>query len=184
VAALAAAKGRGLARVLAGLALHQVGEKLAEDLADAFGSAEALLDLARRHAAGDPQPIAVLDALDGVAATTARTVLDQLAQPAVQAVFADLAAAGVDLTARTRAVRPVAAVAGKTFVLTGTLPTLTRDQAAARITAAGGLVVGSVSKKTAFVVAGAEAGSKLAKAESLGIVILDEADLLALLDTP
>ncbi len=184
VAALADAKGRGLARVLTGLALHQIGEKLAQDLAGRFGSLAPLLDLARRHASGDPEPVAILDAIDGVAETTARAVLDQLAQPAVQEILTGLAAAGVDLTARATAVRVVEGVAGKSFVLTGTLPTLTRDQAAARIVAAGGTVVGSVSKKTAFVVAGEEAGSKLAKAQALNLPILDEAGLLRLLEGP
>ena len=181
VAALADAKGRGLTRVLTGLALHQVGEKLAQDLAQRFGDIAPLLDLARRHAADDPEPVQILDALDGVAETTARAVLDQLAQPAVQQVLADLAAAGVSLAATASRVQAVAGVAGKSFVLTGTLPTLTRDEAAALITAAGGTVVGSVSKKTAYVVAGEEAGSKLAKAQTLGVPILDEAGLRALL---
>jgi DNA ligase (NAD+) len=72
-------------------------------------------------------------------------------------------------------------LSGKTFVLTGTLPNLTRDEAGAMIEAAGGKVSGSVSKKTSYVVAGEEAGSKLAKAESLGITVLDEPGLLALL---
>ncbi len=182
IAALASAKNRGLARVLIGLCLHHVGEKLAEDLAATCGSMAALLDLASRHQAGDPAPLAQLDAIDGVADTTARSVLDQLASPAVRQVIDDLTAAGVNMTAERKAVRNVAGVAGKTFVLTGTLPTLSRDQAEALITTAGGTCSGAVSKKTAYLVAGDEAGSKLAKAQSLGVKIIDEAALRALLD--
>lgn len=172
VAGLSAAKERGLARVLAGLALTQVGEKLSEDLAARFGSAERLLAVA------DP---AELMQIDGVAERTAGVVLAQLANPAVRALFADLAAVGVQLTHRGAAVRAVAGVAGKTFVLTGTLPTLTRPDAEKLIKAAGGKTSGSVSKKTDYVVAGAEAGSKLEKAQTLGVAILDEAGLRALL---
>ncbi len=172
VAGLAAAKERGLARVLAGLALNQVGEKLSEDLAARFGSAERLL------AISDP---AELMQIDGVAERTAGVVHAQLANPAVRALFADLAAVGVQLTHRGAAVREVAGVAGKTFVLTGTLPTLTRPDAEKLIKAAGGKTSGSVSKKTDYVVAGADAGSKLEKAQTLGVAILDEAGLRALL---
>jgi DNA ligase (NAD+) len=87
----------------------------------------------------------------------------------------------VDLRARAQAVTAVAGVAGKSFVLTGTLPTLSRSEAAAMIKAAGGKVTGSVSKKTDHVVAGEEAGSKLAKAQQLGVSVLDEAGVRALL---
>jgi DNA ligase (NAD+) len=172
VAGLAAAKERGLARVLAGLALSQVGEKLSEDLAARFGSAERLLAIT------DPGD---LMQIDGVAERTASVVHAQLANPAVRALFADLAAVGVQLTHRGAAVREVAGVAGKTFVLTGTLPTLTRPDAEKLIKAAGGKTSGSVSKKTDYVVAGADAGSKLEKAQTLGVAILDEAGLRKLL---
>jgi len=92
-----------------------------------------------------------------------------------------LQAAGVDTTAPLRPREPVGALAGKTFVLTGTLPTMTRDEASEAIVLAGGKVTKSVSKKTDYVVAGDDAGSKLAKAESLGLAIVDETELRILL---
>ena len=85
------------------------------------------------------------------------------------------------MTVQSADVREVAAVAGKTFVLTGTLPTLKRTEATKRIKAAGGKVSGSVSKKTDYVVAGDDPGSKLAKAESFGVTVIDETQLLSLL---
>src|SRR5690606_8962325 len=102
------------------------------------------------------------------------------AEPHNGEIVAALLAAGVEPHAETLPTGGQA-LAGKTFVLTGTLPTLTRDEATRRILAAGGKVSGSVSGKTAYVVAGEEAGSKLTKAEQLGVAILDEAGLLALL---
>jgi DNA ligase (NAD+) len=92
-----------------------------------------------------------------------------------------LAASAAELEAATRTLEAAATLAGQTFVLTGTLPNLSRSQAKALIEAAGGKVSGSVSKKTSYVVAGEEAGSKLSKAESLGVPVLDEAGLQALL---
>ena len=96
-------------------------------------------------------------------------------------MFEGLADVGVDLSVKTADVREVAEVAGKTFVLTGTLPTLKRTEATKRIKEAGGKVSGSVSKKTDYVVAGAEAGSKLEKAQALGVTVIDEEALLAFL---
>lgn len=172
VAAIAASKGRGLARVLVGLALEQVGEKLAEDLAARFGSMERLL------AVRDPRELTVIE---GVGERTAQLIIAQLANPALRAVIDGLALAGVDLTHRGAALRAVEGVAGRTFVLTGALPTWTREEATRRIVAAGGKVAGSVSRKTDFVVAGSDAGSKLAKARELGIPVLDEEGLRRLL---
>ena len=97
-------------------------------------------------------------------------------------VIAALLAAGIHFAPIAEPQAPAPGVAGKTFVLTGTLPTLTRDEAKARIEAKGGKVSGSVSKKTHYVVAGEEAGGKLTKAQELGVAILDEAALTELLN--
>ena len=95
--------------------------------------------------------------------------------------MSELVALGVQPGAPTPRAAVSAVLAGKTFVLTGTLPTMTRDEAAEKIEAAGGKVSGSVSKKTSYVLAGAEAGSKLEKAQSLGVPVIDEAELLRLI---
>jgi DNA ligase (NAD+) len=219
VAALAAARTRGLAAVLFGLGVRDLGGKLAADLAARFRTWDALLAFARAYVDGAPAArwccrafdgrdelaalaetaglgpaagatVAELHArfaaaghlpLDGVNRTTADTVFAQLAAPALVAVVEGLRAAGVSLDHAGPAVTAVAGVDGRSFVLTGTLPTLTRDQAAALIAAAGGVVKESVSKKTHYVVAGADAGSKLAKAQALGVPVLDEAGLRTLL---
>lgn len=188
VRSLEAAKGRGLAKVLAALAIRHVGETMSEDLATYFGSAERLLDFARRYASGDPDAVRTVapegsasGAIEGLARKTADSIFVELDSPGVRAIFEGLARAGVKLEA-TRATRAeVEGVAGKTFVLTGTLPTLKRDQAGEMIKTAGGKVSGSVSKKTDFVVAGEEAGSKLDKAKELGVAVIDEAELLRML---
>ena len=99
-------------------------------------------------------------------------------------MFSGLAEVGVSLSVEAADVREVADVAGKAFVLTGTLPTLKRTEATKRIKAAGGKVSGSVSKKTDYVVAGDDPGSKQDKAQALGVEIIDEAALLALLGEP
>ncbi|WP_377705553.1 NAD-dependent DNA ligase LigA [Pseudoduganella sp. UC29_71] len=119
----------------------------------------------------------------GLPAAVAASLEEWMAQPGNREQLLALDALRKDLLAQLpEAVEVAGALSGKTFVLTGTLPNLSRDQAGAMIEAAGGKVVGSVSKKTGYVVAGAEAGSKLAKAEELEIPILDEAGLLALLE--
>lgn len=181
LAAINKAKGRGLARVLAGLGLHLVGEKLAEQLAVHYASSDALIALSMRHATGDASAVSELIRLNDIGERTARIVLDQLSSPAVKTIFADLQAAGVNLNHIGRAIQPIEGVAGKSFVLTGTLPTLGRLEAEALITAAGGRVSGSVSKKTDYVVAGSDAGSKLHKAKELELKIVDEEGLLHLL---
>ena len=185
--ALERAKDRGMARVLAGLAIHHVGTTMAEDLAGHFGSVEALLAFAARYCDGDEDAIQTVapdkgnGAITGMAQKTADSIFAELNSEAVRAVLAGLAEANVNLGAKVSKTDAVDGVAGKTFVLTGTLPDLKRSEAGAKIKAAGGKVTGSVSKKTDYVVAGADAGSKLAKAEKLGTTILSEAELLELL---
>jgi DNA ligase (NAD+) len=186
---LEAAKERGLARVLNGLAIRHVGETMADELAAYFKTADALLAFAGRYVAGDEDAVATVapaksadrGAIEGLARKSADSIFHELDSPAVRKVFAGLAEVGVSLSVRAAEVRKVDAVAGKVFVLTGTLPTLKRTEAARRIKAAGGKVSGSVSKKTDYVVAGDDPGSKLDKATALGVEIIDESALLALL---
>jgi DNA ligase (NAD+) len=160
----------GLARVLMGLGIRFVGERTAELLAQEFGSIDALI------AANAEE----LERVEEVGPRISQAILEFFAQPANLALIQNLKDAGVDMTAEKK--QRSAQLAGLTFVLTGTLPTLTREEAKARIEAAGGKTAGSVSKKTSYVVAGEEAGSKLDKARELNVPILGEADLLALLE--
>jgi DNA ligase (NAD+) len=162
-------KAAGLARVLVGLGIRFVGERTAELLSEEFGSIEAL-----RAASAEE-----LERVEEVGPRISQAILEFFAQPANLALVKSLKGAGVDMTARKK--QRSAQLAGLTFVLTGTLPTLTRDEAKARIEAASGKTAAAVSKKTSYVVAGEEAGSKLDKARSLNIPVLDEAGLLALL---
>jgi DNA ligase (NAD+) len=173
LAAIEASKRRGLARVLFGLGIRMVGGQNAVLLAAEFGTIDALAAAAEDE----------LTAVEGIGPEIARSVVLFFAQEPNRAMVARLKAAGVDCTAPKRERAPAGVLAGKTLVLTGTLPSLTRDEAASMIAAAGGKVSASVSKKTDYVVAGAEAGSKLAKAESLEIPVLDEAGLRELLDS-
>lgn len=112
---------------------------------------------------------------------TADVVFAELNSEPLRKVFEGLASAGVKLDSLRAPRAESAAISGKTFVLTGSLPTLKRDDAADRIKNAGGKVAGSVSKKTDYVVAGEEAGSKLEKAKELGVPVIEEAELLRML---
>ena len=171
LAAIEKSKSRGLARLLSGLGIRFVGSQNAAILAGDFGTIDALA------AASEEQ----LVASEGIGREIATSVALFFAQPPNRAMIGRLKKAGVDMTTPLRPREPVGVLAGKTLVLTGTLPSLTRDEAAELIVAAGGKVSSAVSKKTDYVVAGDEAGSKLAKAETLGIAILDEAGLRELL---
>jgi len=166
-------KSRGLARVLVGLSIRYVGLQNANALAGAFGSVDAI----------EKATVEELQEVEGVGERIAESVHFFFEQKINRDIVESLGDAGVLLTAPKRARASSGKLAGKTFVLTGTLPSLTREEATELIAAAGGKVSGSVSKKTDYVVAGAEAGSKLAKAEELGTAILDEAGLRALLSS-
>ncbi|MHB8151788.1 MAG: NAD-dependent DNA ligase LigA [Vulcanimicrobiaceae bacterium] len=171
LAAIEASKTRGVARLLTGLGIRFVGEQTAQILADDFGSIDAL-------AAADEQS---LMRSDGIGPEVAGSVVLFFAQHGNRGIVERLRRAGVVMEQSKRARRNWGPLAGRTFVLTGTLAHLSRDEATRRIAAAGGSVVGSVSKKTDYVVVGDEPGSKLARAQTLGITLLDEAQLRALL---
>jgi DNA ligase (NAD+) len=162
-------KKQPLQRVLLGLGIRHVGERTAQALADAFGSMDALI------AASEEE----LTRINDIGPKVAATVREFFANERNLALIERLRGYGLTFTAEKK-VRGTK-LEGLTFVLTGTLPTLTRDEAKYRIEAAGGKVSGSVSKKTSYVVAGEEAGSKLEKAQQLGVAVVDEAGLLAML---
>ncbi len=169
--ALEKSKSTTLARFIYALGIRHVGESTAKSLAKHFGNLDALLD------ATEEQILAV----DDIGPVVAQSILTFFHDAINRELIAQLRASGIHWEEGEPEQRSQH-LAGKTFVLTGTLPTLKRDEAAAMIEAAGGKVSGSVSKKTSFVVAGEEAGSKLAKAEELGVAVLDEAGLLGLLE--
>ena len=163
-------KRAGLARVLMGLGIRFVGERTAELLAQEFGSIEAVMAASAEE----------LERVEEVGPRISQAILEFFADKANRDLVKRLADAGVDMTAEKR--QRSAQLAGLTFVLTGTLPTMTRDEAKEKIESAGGKTAGSVSKKTSYVVAGEESGSKLDKARELKIPVIDEEGLLALLE--
>jgi DNA ligase (NAD+) len=173
VAGLQKSRQATLPRFLYALGIRQVGETTAKDLARHFGSLDRIMD-------ATPEQLLQVKDVGPIVAAAIRTFFDQ---PHNREVVEQLRAAGITWPEGEGAVDSAAPqpLAGQTLVLTGTLPSLSRDDAKALIEAAGGKVAGSVSKKTHHVVAGAEAGSKLDKARALGVSVLDEAGLLALL---
>jgi DNA ligase (NAD+) len=173
LAAIEASKKTTLARFIYALGIRHVGESTAKDLAKHFGDLPALLQ------ADEAAFLAVRD----VGPVVASSLFTFLSQPHNQEVIQGLVDCGVHWSAETPLSAQMQVFAGMTFVLTGTLPTLSRDQAKELIETAGGKVSGSVSKKTHYVVAGTDAGSKLDKALELGVKVLDEAALLEMLQT-
>jgi len=164
-------KSAPLPRVLLGLGIRFVGERTAHLLAQHFGSIDAL----------SAATAAELEAVNEVGPRVAQAIVEFFAEPHNRDLIQRFKDAGLTMHAEKRVTTTT--LEGLTFVLTGTLPTLTREVAKGQIEAAGGRVSGSISKKTSYLVAGEEAGSKLDKATSLAVPILDESALLALIET-
>ncbi len=172
VAAIAHSKDTTLARLVYALGIRHVGEATAKDLADHFGDIDELV-------AADED---ALQAAPEVGPILARSIREFLSERHNLAVIQALRNAGVRWKPASRAARRTRPLAGKTLVLTGTLPTLTRDEAKVLIEQAGGRVTGSVSRKTDFVVAGDDAGGKLDKARDLDVSVIDEQTLREMVD--
>ena len=166
-------KTRGLGRVLFGIGMRHVGANVAELLAQEFGSIQALATA----------PVEKIAEIPGIGPKIAESVHEFFSIPENVAVIERLRQAGVVLEEEKPENELPQTLAGLTFVLTGTLEHFTRDEAGAQLKAMGAKVSGSVSKKTSFVVAGEAAGSKLTKAESLGVPVLDETALQQILET-
>ena len=160
-----------LARFVFGLGIRHVGEATAKELARHFGKLDAIMDATQ-------EALLEVNDVGPIVACSVRTFFEQSHN---REVVEQLRACGVTWQEAEPAPRAVWPLSGKTFVITGTLPSLSRDDAKDKVEAAGGKVAGSVSKKTDYVVAGADAGSKLLKAQTLGVAVIDEAAFLALL---
>ena len=167
--AIEKSKNQGLDRVLSGLGIRLIGTRAATLLAERFGDLDSLM-------VADETTVAEIDDIGGKMAVS---LVHYFKDTKTHEIIAKLKAAGVRLDYEQRQTDNT--FLGKTFVLTGTLPTMKRDEAKALIESHGGKVSGSVSKKTDFVVAGEEAGSKLDKANALGITVLSEEELLSML---
>ena len=171
ISAIESSKGAGLARLVYALGIRNVGEVAAAALADRFGSLDALM-------AATAEEISELEDFGQI---TAECVVNFFSHPQNTALCQRLKEAGL-VTLNTAAPKGEL-FAGLSFVLTGTLPTMSRDEASEKIKLQGGKVVGSVSKKTDFVVAGEAAGSKLTKAQTLGVRIISEQERMQMIDT-
>ena len=169
IRSIAQSKSTSLPRFIFGLGIRHVGESTAKDLAKYFGTMQALMDAQMED----------LLTVNDVGPVVANSIISFMSESHNREVIEQLLASGIEFQVEEQ----IASVdlSGKTFVLTGTLPTMSRDQAKALLEAAGAKVAGSVSQKTSYVVAGSDAGSKLEKANELGISILDEAALMKIL---
>ena len=170
---IARSKDNDVARLIYGLGIRHVGEKAASTLARCFRTMDAIMEA----------PVEALQTIREIGPVVAASVRAFADEPHNRALVSKLSEAGVNMATRLPAPGEAAPgpLAGKTFVLTGTLPTMTRDEAAAAIEGRGGKVTGSVSKKTSYAVVGADAGTKLEKAQALGIPILNEEEFRKLI---
>ncbi|MGA2598670.1 MAG: NAD-dependent DNA ligase LigA [Bryobacteraceae bacterium] len=171
IANIDASRARPLHRVLNGLGIPFVGERTAQILGDTFGSLDVIAN-------SDQE---ALQEAEEVGPKVAHSIFKFFNEPHNKELVERLRKAGLQFEQQIKPKKKAGALAGKSFVLTGTLPTLKREEAKEKIEAAGGKVTGSVSKKTDYVVAGEEAGSKLDKAKELGVAVIDESTLLSLL---
>ena len=156
--------------MLMGLGIRFVGERTADAIAQEFGSMDTIMNASKEE----------LERVEEIGARISHAITDFFARPANRELIEHLKAAGVKMTAEKK--QKTTQLAGLTLVLTGTLPILSREDAKAKIEAAGGKVSGSVIKKTNYLVAGEEAGSKLDKARELNVPVLDEKGLMNLLE--
>jgi DNA ligase (NAD+) len=173
LAAIDGSRNTTLARFIYALGIRNVGESTARDLARHFGDIDPLLGA----------DVEGLQQVPDVGPVVAQSIAQFFAERHNREVIRELLASGVSFEPVSVRASAAGGIAGKTFVLTGTLPTLTRQEAKGRIEANGGRVSGSVSKKTDYVVAGTEPGSKYDKAVELGVTVLDEASLMKLLES-
>jgi DNA ligase (NAD+) len=180
VAALEKSKQTSLPRFLFGLGIRHVGEATAKELARYFGKLDGIMGETAETAATVEQLLDVPD----VGPIVAESIHTFFQQPHNREVVEQLRACGITWTEGEPAAQTPKPLAGKTFVITGSLPTLGRDDAKDMLEAAGAKVAGSVSKKTDYLLAGAEAGSKLTKAQELGVTVIDEAQMLEMVNEP
>ena len=171
LAAVERSKENDIDRLITGLGIRNVGKQTAKVLASRYADMQAVMDA----------PAEELKELPDFGDVVAGEIADYFAKPENRTMMTELGELGVNLKSKAAQTRRDDRFAGKTFVLTGTLPTMTRDEASAIIESYGGKCSGSVSKKTSFVLAGENAGSKLTKAQDLGIAIISEADLLEMI---
>ena len=175
IQAIEGSKDRGLARLLFGLGIRNVGEKAAQLIARHFGTADALMDLT----VDDLWTKKGGSVIPGIGQVIAESLVESFSQPEFRRQIEQLRKSGVKLTEEKE--ETGVSLAGKTFVITGTLPTMSRKEAQTLIEQNGGKVTASVSKKTSFLLAGEDAGSKLVKAQTLGIPVVSEAELMQMI---